>query len=100
MGGVHRAVQAGQALQGRDRHRSVVRCVGDRGGHPVLLRRHRQQGVLRGDALLLLRPAPRGRRRGAVMAARPQRLLHALQNPADTDDDREGRFRIQCMPYR
>ena len=90
MGGVDRAVEAGQAVQGHDHHRGVISFGGDRRGPAVVLCGHRQQGVLRGDALLLLRPPPRGHRRGAVMATRSERFLHAVQNPADTIARREG----------
>ena len=97
VGGVYCAVEAGQALQGHDRHGSSVRLDRDCGGPALVLRRHWQQGVLRRDALLLLRPPPRGHRRGDVVAARSQRLLHAVQNPADKVTCRQG---VWCPPPR
>lgn len=42
----------------------------------TLVRRHRQQRVLRRHALCLLRPGTLRRRDGALMAPRPQRLHH------------------------
>lgn len=90
MGGVDHAVEAGQAVQGRDRDCRDVGCDGGRGGPALVLRGHWQQGVLRGDALRVLRPPPAGRCRGDVVAARSQRLLHAVQDPDFADAAGEG----------
>jgi hypothetical protein len=45
-----------------------------------LVRRHRQQGVLRWHALRMLRPHPSSQGHGVVMAPRPIRLHHAFHD--------------------
>ena len=97
MGGIDCAVEAGQALQGHDRHRCDLSFDRNRGGAPLVLRRHREQGVLCCDPLLLLRPSACRHRRGDVVAARSQRLLHAVQNPTDKVTCRQG---VLCPPPR
>ena len=50
----------------------------------IVLCRYRKQGVLRSALVRLFRLASVRCRRGAVVAARPQQLLHALQNSSTT----------------
>lgn len=78
MGRIHSAVEAGPTVQGRDDY--CVRVWVDRGcgGADVLLCGHREQGVLLGAAVHLLRPFALRRRRRAFVAAWSQRLLHAV----------------------
>ena len=60
VGGVDFIIQEGQALQGCDHHCCLLRVDGSCRGAPYILCRHRQQGVLRGDAVRVLRPPEPG----------------------------------------
>lgn len=81
VGGIYRAVEARQALQRRDGHRRRLKLDRSHRRPADLLCRHREQGVLRCTALRWLRFAAGRHRRGVVMAAWFERLLHALQAP-------------------
>ena len=81
VGGIHRAVEARQALQRRYGHRRRFELDRSHRRPADLLRRYWKQGVLRCTALCWLRFAARGHRRRVVMAAWLERLLHALQAP-------------------
>lgn len=81
LGGVYHAFQTRSPIQGCYHHGRGF-WVNRSGRRPVVvLRRHRQQGVLWRNAVCLLRPGPIRCRHGAFLAARSQRLLHAIQNP-------------------